>query len=151
MVRKLNYIIALCVGLLAYSTGMHAQCFSFAKNVCKPALGDYVHDGNYNATMLSDGESADLYKTFFSGQKYRVVIGKVKSLPNIRFQVINQNDDVLFDNSDHNYTLSWDFEVETTQQLIIHLEVDEPDENANAQVSGCVAILFGIEERKRKK
>jgi hypothetical protein len=146
MVRKLHYIIA----LLVLSTSLHAQCFSFAKNVCKPALGDYVHDGNYNATILSEGESADLYKTFFSGQKYRVVIGKVKSLPNIRFQIVNQNDDVLYDNSDHNYALTWDFEVESTQQLIIHLEVDEADKSADTQVSGCVAILFGIEEKKRK-
>ncbi|MCU4176543.1 hypothetical protein [Carboxylicivirga sp. N1Y90] len=128
---------------------LKAQCFSFAKNVGKAKLGEYIHDGNYNATVLSEGEKAELFKTFFEGQKYRVSISKIESLPTIHFRVVERSGKVIFDNSNHNYSLVWDFEVESTQMLIVEMEVLERKVQDNDIISGCVAVLFGVEPDKK--
>ena len=37
-----------------------AQCKGFAKSLCKKELGAYLHDGNYHAAVLVEGEEAEL-------------------------------------------------------------------------------------------
>ncbi|TAJ13642.1 hypothetical protein DMA11_07990 [Marinilabiliaceae bacterium JC017] len=153
----LQYQRFLLVSLFVLVTNVFlsdGQCISFAKNVCKSELGKFVHDGNYNATILSEGETAEVYKTFFDGQAYRIAVCKVEGLPRILFKVIDSEGEVLFDNSEHDYTTTWDFGVETTQLLTIQLNVLEKDEESLEKEAGCVAILFGIraesENRKRR-
>lgn len=137
--------------LFVLSLSLNAQCFSFARSACKSNLGEYVHDGNYNATMLSEGEKAELYKTFFKGQKYRLAICKIKDLPPIHFRITDQDGKVYYDNEDHDYTLTWDFQMESTQMLIVEMKVLEREEQDGEIISGCVAVLFGIENNKKKK
>ena len=128
-----------------------AQCLSFAKNIGKPKLEKFVHDGNYNATILGAGETAELYKTFFAGQKYRIALSKIESLPDIHFRLVDEDNNILFDNKDHGFVDVWDFKVETTQMLVIKLKVlDDYSEN-NQETKGCVSVLFGIEKDKKKK
>jgi len=145
------YKSAILLVFLFIAYGAQSQCFSFARSACKSSLGDFVHDGNYNATMLQEGEKAELYKTFFEGQKYRLAICKIKDLPPIHFKITDQNGRVFYDNKDHDFALTWDFQVETTQLLIVEMQVLEqsgPDEDL---ISGCVAVLFGIETSNKKK
>ncbi|SMO73265.1 hypothetical protein SAMN06265379_10663 [Saccharicrinis carchari] len=124
-----------------------AQCVSFAKNVAKPKLGNFVHDGNYNATILGVGETAELYKTFFEGQTYRVSVTKIDKLPNIHFRLIDKENNVIFDNKDHHYADIWDFTVKSTQMLVLKLKVLDDYQSENPSVTkGCVAVLFGIKK-----
>lgn len=143
MLQKLRFLILLVV-FIGISEFAGAQCFSYAKNVCKSELEDYLHDGNYNATILSEGETAEIYKTFFSGQGYRVAVCKVDSLPDVYFKIVDGVNNILFDSRKHSNTPYWDFELETTQQLIVHVEVAEKDTDSKVKTSGCVSILFGI-------
>ena len=138
--------ILLLLSFVFVIASVSAQCFSFAKNVGKSTLGEYIHDGNYNATILSEGEKAELFKTFFEGQKYRISISKIETLPPIHFKLVDQGGNVLFDNQEHDYSLFWDFEVKSTQMLIVEMEVLER-ESAEDIISGCVAVLFGVEYR----
>jgi hypothetical protein len=128
---------------------MQAQCLSFAKKVCKEELKPFIHDGNFNATVLGAGETAELYKTFFKGHKYRIAICKVKNLPNIHFRLIDERNHVLFDNKFYNYTHTWDFTVQTTQMLIVQLKVldDYKTTEASKITKGCVSVLFGIDKK----
>ena len=143
MLQRVRFI-SLFIILITASEFSGAQCFSYAKHVCKGSLEEYLHDGNYNATILGEGESAEVYKTFFSEQGYRVAVCKVDSLPDVYFKIIDKDNNTLFDSKQHNKTTYWDFEIETTQQLIVHVEVSEKDPNSKTKVSGCVSILFGI-------
>ncbi|GAF02331.1 hypothetical protein JCM21142_3965 [Saccharicrinis fermentans DSM 9555 = JCM 21142] len=146
---------AFLLGLLVFALYLTpnlcmAQCASFAKNVGKVKLGEFIHDGNYNATVLGTGETAELYKTFFAGQKYRVAISKIESLPNIHFRLVDKDNHILFDNKEHDFTDVWDFTVETTQMLILKLKVLDDFSNNENTTKGCVAVLFGIEKDKKK-
>ena len=146
----MRIIILLTILLLSGST-LFGQCINFARNVGKEQLGDYIHDGNYNATVLEEGEKAELYKTFFSDQNYRIAIAKVEQLPDIHFRILDKEGNVLFDNMEHNYRLVWDFKVESTQMLIVELTVLEKNPPSEELINGCVSVLFGLESGKKKK
>ncbi|MCG8579078.1 MAG: hypothetical protein MI866_04140 [Bacteroidales bacterium] len=143
--------IVLFTLLFISATLASAQCINYARNVGKELLGDYIHDGNYNGAVLEEGEKAELYKTFFSGQSYRVGISKVTQLPDIHLRILDKAGNVLFNNADHDYQLVWDFKVESTQMLIVELNVLEREGDYEDVLSGCVAVLFGLEPDKKKK
>jgi hypothetical protein len=138
-----SLIIVLAIAV-SVPLAANAQCKNFAKKICKLELLPYVHDGIYNATVLSEGETAELYKTFYSGQEYRVSICGDENLPPIQFQVLDAERNVLYDNKKHNFSKSWDFKLESSQQLIISIQVQTSDELSDQILSGCVAVLVGF-------
>jgi len=145
MKKIFQVLIILTIIALIPSFG-NAQCKSFAKKVCKAELTPYIHDGNFNAAILTEGEDAELYKTFYAGQNYRIYICGSDALPQIEFQVLDVNRNVLYDNRKFNYSKMWDFKLEASQQLIISIRVKGTEGGSEELLSGCVAILFGIKE-----
>jgi hypothetical protein len=138
------------VGVLLLSGNiMSGQCVSFARNIAKPMLEPFVHDGNYNATYMEEGESAELYKTFFKDEEYRLVVASVENLPQLRIRVLDENRQVVFDNAEHNFTNIWEFKSESTNNMIVHIKV--PDKGGDTLAGGCVAILFGIKPAGRRR
>jgi len=131
----------------AFSGQVNAQCKGFAKKICKTELVPYIHDGNYHAAILTEGEEAELYKTFYSGQEYRIAICGTETLPEIEFKVIDANRNVLYDNTEKNLARTWDFKLETSQQLKITVKVPVADTQREFPESGCVAIMFGFKDQ----
>lgn len=125
---------------------VNAQCKGFAKKICKLELMPYIHDGNYHAAILTEGEEAELYKTFYSGQEYRIAVCGSEALPEVEFQVIDANRKVLYDNRDNHLSRVWDFKLEASQQLKIAVKVPVINESGEDIISGCVAIMFGFKE-----
>lgn len=144
--KKIYQILIVLTVLALVPFYGNAQCKSFAKKVCKLELNPYIHDGNFNAAILTEGEDAELYKTFYAGQNYRIYICGSDALPEIEFQVLDVNRNVLYDNRKNDYSRIWDFKLESSQQLIISLRVKNSEEETDELVSGCVAIMFGIKE-----
>lgn len=126
---------------------LEAQCKGFAKKICKLELDEYIHDGNYHAAVLTEGEEAELYKTFYSDQEYRIAICGSDALPEVEFKVIDSNRKVLFNNTEDNNTRVWDFKLESSQQLKIFVKVPVNSESADNIVSGCVSIMFGFKDK----
>ena len=134
------------------ATNIYAQCIGFARSIAKPKLAPFIHDGNYNATFIEEGESAELYKTFFKGQEYRLVFDAVENLPkNIRIRILNEQRHIIFDNADHNYAYIWDFESQTTETLTIHIKIPESNTESDTLVGGCMSILFGVKSEGKRK
>jgi hypothetical protein len=142
--------ITILITLLVFTSlnAMFGQCKTFAKDICKAELKPYIHDGNYNAAILFEGESAELYKTFNAGMDYRIVVCSSEIFPKVQFIVKDLNNNVLFDNKTKNYVNKWDFKLEGTQQLEIDIIVPGPQNQNEELSSGCVAILFGILDKK---
>ena len=125
-----------------------SQCKQFAKQVCKKELTPYIHNGNFNAAILTEGETAEMYKTFYSNQSYRVYICESSAMPKIHFQVLDINRNVLYDNKKNGYQMKWDFIPESSQQLIISLKVEDGENDSEGDpFSGCVAIMIGIKDK----
>lgn len=131
--------------LLSTTLAVNAQCKAFAKKVCIPELGAYTHDGNYHAAILVEGEEAELYKTFYSDMEYRVAICGDEKLPPVEFRVLDANKNVLYSNKDANYARTWDFKLQSSQQLKLVVKVNSFNKaSGDAPASGCVAIMFGF-------
>lgn len=122
----------------------HAQCKNFAKKICRLELSPYIHDGNYNAAILTEGEDAELFKTFYAGQQYRIAVCGSETLTKIEFMVMDVDRKVLYSNAKNNFSTTWDFKVENTQQLIILVKVPVTSPKDEDLKSGCVAIMFGL-------
>jgi hypothetical protein len=146
MKKYLPYIITLAV-LVVFNISVNAQCKGFAKKLCKLELTGYIHDGNYHAAILTEGEEAELYKTFYTGQNYRLAICGSETLPAIEYQVVDAYKNVLFDNKKHDMAATWDFKLESSQQLKIVVKVPVSAKKAEFPNSGCVAIMFGFQEK----
>jgi hypothetical protein len=144
--KKLLPVVLIIVLIVTVNFSASAQCKSFAKKICKLELIPYIHDGNYHAAILSEGEEAELYKTFYEGQEYRIAICGSDALPPIEFKVIDANRNVLFNNKEHGMVKSWDFKLESSQQLKIVVKVPAATAGKTETdlVSGCVAIMFGF-------
>jgi hypothetical protein len=144
--KKIIPAFLLIAAFFAISSTVNAQCKGFAKKICKQELTPYIHDGNYDAAILTEGEEAELYKTFYSGQNYRITICGAEPLKKIEFQVVDAYKNVLYDNSEHNYNMSWDFKLESSQQLKIIIKVPVVNKQAEYPLSSCVAIMFGFKD-----
>lgn len=144
--KKFLPIITILTVLLLTNTSVNAQCKGFAKKLCKLELTGYIHDGNYHAAILTEGEEAELYKTFYSGQNYRLAICGSETLPAIEFQVVDAYKNVIYDNRKHDNIGVWDFKLESSQQLKIVVKVPVSEQKTEFPNSGCVAIMFGFQE-----
>jgi len=143
---KIIPILALLV--FAVNSIANAQCKSFAKKECLPEILPYTHDGNYHAAVLVEGEEAELYKTFYSDMEYRVAIVGEGKLPAIEFKILDTNKNVLYSNKDKEYAKTWDFKLQSSQQLKLVIKVSSFNQPGDTPANGCVAIMFGFKMKK---
>jgi hypothetical protein len=146
--RIFKIIPILALFLIAASVKVDAQCKAFAKKVCLPELGAYTHDGNYHAAVLVEGEEAELYKTFYSDMDYKVAICGEEKLPDIEFTVLDADKNILYSNKDAKYAKTWEFKLQSSQQLKVVIKVNSVSKAGDIPASGCVAIMFGFKIKK---
>ncbi len=146
--RIIKIIPILALFILGSSINVNGQCKAFAKKVCLPELGSYTHDGNYHAAVLVEGEEAELYKTFYSDMDYRVAICGEDKLPDVEFKILDSNKNVLYSNKDAGYAKTWDFKLQSSQQLKLVVKVTSFNQSGEVPASGCVAIMFGFKMKK---
>jgi hypothetical protein len=134
--------------LLAFNGEAGAQCKAFAKSKCLPQLAEYTHDGNYHATVLTEGEEAELYKTFYSDMDYRMVVCGEDTIGKVVFTVTDASGNVLFSNKDASNTTTWDFKLQSSQQLKVMVKVNSSSQQGINPAQGCVSIMFGFKVKK---
>ena len=144
--KKLYIITLLLFTLMISPLDGRSQCKHFAKQVCKKELTPFTHNGNYNAAILTEGETAEVYKTFYANQNYRIYICESSVIPKIHFQVLDVNRNVIYDNKNEDFKTKWDFVPESSQQLIISLEVGNSQKDSKDPVSGCVSVMIGVKK-----
>lgn len=145
--KRLLHVLFVILLLASVNFSINAQCKGFAKKICKLELIPFIHDGNYHAAILTEGEEAELYKTFYSGQDYRIAVCGSDAMGNIEFQIIDSYKNVLYDNREHKNSRTWDFRLESSQQLKIAIKVPVGVEESEYPASGCVSIMFGFKEK----
>lgn len=153
MFRKMSasrfvLIASLVLAGLASSADLCAQgCKRFTQKNCLPGLEPYVNNGQINSTTLFEGDSASLRMTFYSLLDYRLMICSHPILgENVRFRVKDVDGDELY-NSEGSEKDSWDFRVNSTQELIIDVVVPEDASNpSEIPPSGCVSVVLGFKE-----
>jgi hypothetical protein len=136
-------LIILIICILAVPELSQAQCNEYTKKECIPQLNPYTFNGQLNNAVLSQGETAELQLTFYKDQEYRILVKGEEQLGKLQFQLYDTEYNLLYDNTDEDYTNIWDFMVESTDDFIIRVIV--PESMANQELeSGCVSILIGF-------
>jgi hypothetical protein len=141
--RIFRFASALVILIFAAGISINGQCKTFAKRTCLPELGAYTHDGNYHATVLSEGEEAELYKTFYSDMEYRMSVCSEEPLPAVEFVVLDASRNVIFSSKEAGSPRIWDFKLQSSQQLRVILKVPSSGQSG-VPPSGCVSIMFGF-------
>jgi hypothetical protein len=145
--KRIFHLTIVITALVFIPLSVNAQCKSFAKKICKVELAPYIHDGNYHAAILTVGEEAELYKTFYSDTDYRISVCGSDDLPDIEFRVIDSDRNILYTNKSNDYSRIWDFRLEASQQLKIFVKVPSTEGLPEDITTGCVAIMFGFKEQ----
>ena len=142
--KQKAYISALFILFLTIfsSVSAQAQCKAFVRT-CVPELHPYIHDGSYQAVIMGEGEEAEVYKTVFSGQQYRLYICVDKALPDVEFIVSDIRRNILFDNRKNDNTAMWNFRPTASQQIKITIRIPKKS-SGSEQAFGCVSVLFGL-------
>lgn len=141
--NKIYRYIILIIALTCVSSFAFSQCNEFTKKDCIPLLSPYTFNGQLNNTVLSEGETAELQLTFYADQEYRILVAGEDQLGQIRFQLLDVEYNILYDNKDENFTKVWDFSVESTDDFIVRVMVDQ-NMNPEDTESGCVSMLIGF-------
>lgn len=146
--KLLKIVPVLIICMLAFSPNANSQCKTFAKTKCLPELGEYTHDGNYHAAVLVEGEEAELYKTFYSDMEYRMAICSEDTIGQVEFTVMDAGRNVLFSSKNANNARTWDFKLESSQQLKVIIKVGTSTQQGVTPARGCVSIMFGFKIKK---
>ncbi len=143
--KHVKYLIAVTLLLTMFTQLTKAQCLDFAKDKGFAALDTtkFVPEGRLNAVPLSEGDMFDVYKPFFRGRKYKVVVVGADNMPKLNFKVSNFQREVLYDSSKGGGN-GWEFTSETNQNLIISVEV--PASSSANPKTGCIAVIVGFVE-----
>jgi len=122
-----------------------AQCRSVAKKQCFPQLSPYTQNGEFNSTRLAPGETAEIQMTFYAGQNYRLMVCAEGVLGDVNFKVLDSDKKELY-NSKKADSKTWDFNVTSTQQLIVAVDVPASDAPTKIIPEGCVSIIVGFKK-----
>ena len=144
MKYNISKIIILLLISFFINKGVDAQCIDLVKDKGFTYLdtSKYVPEARFNAMPLREGDDIDIYKSFFKGKEYRIVVIGAENMPKLNFKVTNFQRQVLFDSSIAK-TESWDFPSDKNQNLIISVSVPKPSEKKKRPESGCVAVVIG--------
>lgn len=136
--------LVLVIAITSIAEGQ-AQCKNFTKRKCIPQMAPYINNGQYNGATLFEGESASVMMTFYSGQDYRLIVCGQDILGDVLFEIKDEDGNVLYDNKDKG-TGIWDFNVASTQQLMVQVTCPPSRNTHDLKNSGCVSILVGFLE-----
>jgi hypothetical protein len=129
---------------LVFSPAAYSQCKGFAKKTCLPKVAPYTHNGQLNSANLLSGQKVQLEMTFYSGQNYRLLVCAQEALGKVDFKLLDSDKNVIFSSKDNGSPDHWDFNLKSTQQLFIEVDVPKIDAPNGITPSGCVALLVGF-------
>ena len=134
----------------AWVPSASAQC-NVNKKECQLGSDGYKSNGQFSFVSLSPGEIAELSLVFYRGLDYNVVLCKERKLVDLEFKIISQNEEVLFDNREHDLIQDWTFTMTGTQRLRLEVKVPGYAFDGDKTKKGCVNVLIGHRKSEEKK
>ena len=135
--------ISIFIGILALGLQVNAQCRTFVKNNCESKLDDYQISGRMYGGYVSQGQELELNVVLNGGQKYRLINCSKPDLGVIQVQLLDKQGNVVFDNADHEFANSWDFDVKATQEFTVRTVLPSPPKSQASTVRDCSILIIG--------
>ncbi len=121
----------------------NASCRDFTqKSVDILTENDFLPDGRFNSIKLNQGDRIEVYKPFYRGKNYFLVISSDENLPGIIVEVTDVTRSIILESDEPSTLHEFEFSPDKNQNLIISVEVIESDD-FDAKIQGCVSIVVG--------
>lgn len=131
-------LILICFLSLA-SFGANAQC-EITADVCQNHISaEYLSDGQHYRALLLTDQVAEFNATLYGGTTYRLAGCSGTQDGNLQFRVFDADRNLIFKNDVYQNAPHWDFQIESTLDVIIEAELDPI-----AGASGCAVMLMGF-------
>lgn len=131
----------LALSLLGLSAPAFAQC-DVTADVCQKHITDnYLSDGQHYRALLLTDQVAEFNATLYGGTTYRVAACSGTQDGNLQFRVYDKSPErnLIFMNRDFSNAPYWDFQLESTMDVIVETQLDPI-----AGASGCAVLLMGF-------
>lgn len=139
---KLKSIIVV-LGLFLFASQAQAQCRSFVKNNCEEKLEDYMVSGRMYGGYVSQGTELELNVVLNGGQKYRLINCSKDNLGTVQVVLLDNKGNVIFDNSEHEFANTWDFDVKATQEFTVKTILPSPPKSQGSTIRDCNILIIG--------
>lgn len=132
-----NIIALLALVLIAINS--QAQC-DITADVCQSHITDaYLSDGQHYRALLLNDQVAEFNATLYGGSTYRLAACSGTQDGNLIFRMYDKDRNLIFKNDEFQNAPHWDFQMESTIDVIIEAELDPI-----AGASGCAVMLMGF-------
>lgn len=139
-ITSIKIIIILLFSLL--STGLYSQENTSFDDCDKLLNSGYISSGQEYKAKLNENNRAKFYTTFYGGSNYRVITcTDNKNFPLV-FSVYDKEKNLLFCNTDYEYTSYWNFTFTSTIDCIIEVELI-----SDKHIKDEVMLLIGFKEK----
>lgn len=130
----------LTLALVAFTINIsNAQC-DITADVCgKHITDDFLSDGQHYRALLLTDQVAEFNATLYGGTTYRISACSGTQDGNLLFRVYDKERNLIFRNKVHSNAPYWDFQLESSMDVIIEAELDPI-----AGGSGCAVMLIGF-------
>lgn len=124
---------------LCFASKVSAQCDTIA-SVCEAHFTkQYLSDGQEYRALLIDDQTAEFHLTLYGGSHYRFGACSGLKEGNLIFRLYDEERNELFSNQEHELSPYWDFNVESTLDVIVEANLNEEKIS-----SGCAVLLVGF-------
>lgn len=138
--KKLTILLSAVLFLfLANANVAQAQCDTIASVCGKNFSKSYLSDGQEYRALLFEEQTAEFHLTLYGGSVYRFSACSGLTDGNLVYRLLDEEMNELFTNKDYELAPYWDFEVESTLDVIV-----EGNLNLEKVSSGCAVLLVGF-------
>lgn len=118
---------------------INAQCDTIAKICSENFTDEYLSDGQQYRALLIDDQTAEFHLTLYGGSTYRFSACSGLEDGNLIFRMYDSERNELFSNKKHSLAPYWDFQINSTLNVIIEANLNE-----KKITSGCAVLLVGF-------
>ncbi len=101
----------------------------------------FISNGQPFRAFLTGDEIAEFHTTFLNGNLYRLIACSAKNEP-IIFSVYDTDRNLLYTNTEHNNTNTWDFKIDGSIECIIEAKLDK-----KLATSGMALLYIGFKNQ----
>lgn len=131
-------ILILLSTLISTSHGVKAQLTQL-QNACSLYFSpEFISDGQEYFATLKPDQKVEFKTTFFGDNTYRIVACSSIEGRSVAFSIYDTEKNLLFANSNYNYTPYWDFKFTSTITCLIQVDI-----KSEKFISGHVMMLIG--------
>ena len=136
-------IISIALSFGAFAQGSSNSCRDFTQTgVDILNENDFIPDGRFNSAKVAPDDRIEIYKPFYRGRNYMIVITIEDDMPGVYVEVKDITRKVILKNDESEKVVKFEFTPEKNQNLIISVKVDKDAEIPDDK-KGCIAVLVG--------